>query len=113
MVCQFLINEPPLQVLPTLAQIIGLNEAIVVQKLHFRLNPRFNKNLFEGRYWVSNTYEQWQRQFSFWSQRTVRRTIMNLEKSGILASRPLVSSTTQRKSYTINYERLNQIVFAH
>ena len=61
-----LINEPPLQVLPSLAQKIGLNEAIIVQQVHYWLNPKFNKNYFEGRNWVWNTYEQWQQQFPFW-----------------------------------------------
>lgn len=42
---QLLINEPPLQVLPTLAKTIGLNEAIVLQQVHYWLNPKFNTDL--------------------------------------------------------------------
>ncbi|MCP6757123.1 replication protein RepO, partial [Klebsiella pneumoniae] len=58
-----LINEPPLQVLPSLAKAIGLNEALILQQIHYWLNPKHNQNLFKGRYWVYNTYEQWQAQF--------------------------------------------------
>ena len=58
-----LISEPPLQVLPSLAKKIGLNEAIVLQQLHYWLDPKRNKNLHENLHWVYNTYEQWQKQF--------------------------------------------------
>jgi len=111
MASQLLINEPPLQVLPTLAHKIGLNEAIVLQQVHYWLNPQFNKNLFEGRYWVRNTYEKWQKQFPFLSERTLRRTIMSLEKSGLLISY-MGGHLKQIKFYTIHYERLNELTFA-
>jgi hypothetical protein len=107
-----LIDEPPLQVLPTLAQAIGLNEAIVLQQVHYWLNPRFNKNFFEERYWVRNTYEQWQQQFPFFSERTLRRTIGNLEALGLLVS-CMGGHLKQIKFYTVNYSLLNQTDLAH
>jgi len=111
MYCPLLINEFPLQVLPSLAEAIGLNEAIVLQRVHYRLNKKSNRSFFDQKYWIHNTYEQWRRQFSFWSLRTIRRTIINLEKLGILVSRLIkVCATGQiAKSYTINYGRLNQV----
>ena len=108
MVSPLLINEPPLQVLPTLAVKIGLNEAIILQQVHYWLNPKLNANLFEGRYWVRNTYEQWQQQFPFWGERTIRRAIGNLEERKLLLS--FVTRDFQKiKFYTINYEQLEQI----
>lgn len=62
MVSPLLINEPPLQVLPTLALKLGLNEAIILQQIYYWLNLEFNKNQFDGRLWVYNTYEKWQQQ---------------------------------------------------
>ncbi|MFR5627305.1 MAG: hypothetical protein ACLTK3_04020 [Haemophilus parainfluenzae] len=73
---KLLINEQPLQVLPSLANIIGLNEAIVLQQLHFFL--RISRNKVGGRSWVYNTINDWQSEFSFWSVKTVQRTIENL-----------------------------------
>jgi hypothetical protein len=103
-----LIQEPPLQVLPTLAQKIGLNEAIILQQIHYWLNPKHNKNLFENRLWVWNTYEQWQQQFPFWGERTIRRAILNLEECGILDS--FVTRDFRKiKYYTINYNRLEEV----
>jgi hypothetical protein len=110
MASQLLINEHPLQVLPSLATAIGLNEAIVLQQVHYWLNPRFNKNFFEGQHWVHNTYEKWKQQFPFWSERTVKRTVMSLEEYGLLVSF-ITRDFKKTKYYTIDYDRLNQIKF--
>lgn len=104
-----LINEPPLQILPSLAQKIGLNEAIIVQQVHYWLNPKFNKNYFEGRYWVWNTYEQWQHQFPFWGMNTIRRAIGNLEESRILISF-VTRDFKKLKYYSIDYDLLQNFV---
>lgn len=104
-----LISEPPLQVLPSLAQKIGLNEAIIVQQVHYWLNPKFNKNYFEGRHWVWNTYEQWQQQFPFWGMNTIRRAISNLEESGILISF-VTRDFKKLKYYSIDYDLLNSLL---
>jgi|GEM_PF-1287032 len=105
---QLLINEPPLQVLPTLAKTIGLNEAIVLQQIHYWLHPQVNKNYFGNRYWVYNTYGQWQKQFPFFSERTLRRTVKNLEASKLLVSCK-GGELNQTKFYTINYDFLTGI----
>ena len=106
--CSLLINEPPLQILPTLAQRIGLNEAIILQQVHYWLNPKMNKNLIEGRYWVWNTYEQWQQQFPFWGEKTIRRTIGKLEELGLLETF-MTRDFKRLKYYTISYSVLEKI----
>lgn len=103
-----LIQEPPLQVLPSLAQKIGLNEAIILQQIHYWLNPKHNKNLINGRLWVWNTYEQWKQQFPFWCDRTIRRAISNLEGLGLLDSF-ITKDFRKLKHYSINYTRLEEI----
>ncbi len=108
MTSPLLINEPPLQVLPTLARIIGLNEAIVLQQVHYWLNPDFNTNFFEGKHWVHNTFNQWQKQFFFWSRKTIKRTIASLENSGLLISFITVGFK-KTKYYTLDYDLLGRI----
>lgn len=108
MVSTLLISEPPLQVLPSLAVAIGLNEAIILQQVHYWLNPTFNKNYFEGRFWVYNTYEKWQQQFPFWGEKTIRRVIANLEDSKVLISF-ITRDFKKTKYYTIDYVRLNEL----
>ena len=107
---KLLINEQPLQVLPSLANIIGLNEAIVLQQLHFFL--RISRNKVGGRSWVYNTINDWQAEFSFWSVKTVQRTIENLEKSGLVVSTDKFHKMKMDKTkwYTIDYQKLNEIL---
>lgn len=108
MVSPLLINEPPLQILPTLALKLGLNEAIILQQIHYWLNPKFNKNQFDGRLWVYNTYEQWQQQFPFWGEKTIRRVIANLEEAKVLIS--FVTRDFKKvKYYSIDYDQLEKL----
>jgi hypothetical protein len=110
MTSQLLINESPLQILPTLAQTIGLNEAIVLQQVHYWLNPKFNNNFFENRYWVWNTYDKWKNQFPFWGMNTIRRAVANLEESGLLMS--FVTRDFKKiKYYSLDYDKLDQVFF--
>lgn len=101
---KLLINEQPLQVLPSLAQKIGLNEAIVLQQIHWLLNC--SKHQINGRAWLYNTYEQWQENhFPFWSVETVKRTILSLEKQGLLLSTTSFNrmKVDKTKWYSIDY----------
>jgi hypothetical protein len=107
-----LIKEPPLQVLPTLAKLIGLNEAIVIQQIHYWLeNQNSSGRLWRGKKWVYNTYEEWQESnFPFWSVRTIQRTFLNLEEAGILVSEQLDKKDYDRKKfYRINYDALEAL----
>lgn len=106
---KLLINEQPLQVIPSLAKAIGLNEAIFLQQLHYFL--RISKNHAEGRSWVYNTIKDWQVEFSFWSLKTVQRTIENLELSGLVLSTDKFNKMKMDKTkwYSIDYEKLFEI----
>src|SRR4051794_41087150 len=67
---KLLINEPPLQVLPTLAKLIGLNAAIALQQVHYRLSG-WGELDDAGRPWINCTVAEWQaKDFTFWSERT-------------------------------------------
>lgn len=80
-----LINEPPLQVIPSLAVKIGLNEALVLQQVHYWLQR--STNYRDGYMWVYNSYSNWQADnFPFWSAATVKRAFKSLEKQGLLIS---------------------------
>jgi len=104
-----LIPEPPLQLLPSLAKEIGLNEAIVLQQIHYWLMNKKIGKVENGRKWVRNTVEQWQEDnFPFWSTSTIRRTISSLEEMGIVLSDNLNKAAYDRTLwYSIDYEKLN------
>jgi len=103
---KLLLDEVPLVVLPKLAVTIGLNEAIVLQQLHFWL--RKSKHVIKGRLWIFNTIDQWHEQFPFFSQSTIRRTLANLEKQHKLITTDRFNKKRYDKTkwYTINYKPL-------
>ena len=102
-----LISEPPLQVLPTLAVRVGLKEAIVLQQFHYWLQRSGNNR--DGYKWVYNSYDEWHKQFPFFSKVTLRRTINSLEKQGYLVSGNYNKAGFDKtKWYRIDYQRLNK-----
>ncbi|CRE96427.1 TPA: hypothetical protein ACX4EX_003215 [Yersinia enterocolitica] len=103
-----LIKESPLQVLPSLACVAGLNEAIVLQQIHYWLN--MSQHFYDGRRWVYNSLSGWAEQFPFWSESTLKRAIANLEKQKLVISGNYNRDPRDRtKWYTINYALLNEI----
>lgn len=107
---KLLISESPLQVLPTLALKIGLNEAIMLQQVHYWTSNPMNKNIKKGRVWVYKSYSEWKREFPFWSLRTIQRTILSLEERKILIADTFNRLITDRtKWYTIDYEVLDSL----
>lgn len=101
-----LISEPPLQVLPSLAKIVGLNEAIVLQQFHYWLER--SNNTRDGYKWIYNSYSKWNEQFPFWSNATLRRTINNLEKQGFfITANYNKAGFDKTKWYRIDYERVS------
>lgn len=105
---KLLIHERPLQVLPKLAEKIGLNEAIILQQVHYWLNTSGKK--IDGRNWIYNSYADWEEQFPFWSISTIRRTITSLENQNLLIhgnyNKMKFDNT---KWYTINYDEVNSL----
>src|SRR5690625_4445559 len=103
-----LVDEYPLIVLPTLAKKIGLNEAIILQQIHFWLGKK--RNLKDGKYWIYNTYDEWVAQFPFWSKSTIRRAITSLEKQSLLiVGNYNKAGFDNTKWYTIDYEQLESV----
>ena len=108
---ELLLDSYPLIVLPELAVAVGLNEAIILQQIHYwtETNKKANKNFRDGYYWTYNTYEEWQGQFPFWAKNTIVRTIEKLNKSGLIFTGNYNKSKIDRtKWYRVNYEELNK-----
>lgn len=103
-----LINEPPLQVLPSLATAIGLNEAIILQQIHYLLP--YASTEYDDKKWVFNSIENWLTIFPFFSKNTLIRALEKLESLGLVLSEKLQSKQrNQTKFYTINYQKLNEL----
>lgn len=99
-----LLDEPPLIVLPQLAKLIGLNESIVLQQLHYWLQKSNNNE--DGYTWVYNSYPKWQEQFPFWGIDTIKRVLTRLEKNGLVISGAYNKYAFDKtKWYRIDYDK--------
>ena len=105
---KLLINESPVMIIPSLAVRMGLNEAVVLQQIHYWIIS--SRHIIEGRKWIYNTYKDWQKQLPFWSESTIKRTIRSLEDQGYLLSGNFNQLKIDKtKWYTIDYERLETL----
>ena len=95
----------------SLAAKIGLNEAIVLQRLHYWLERDSVGVSISGERFIYNTYEEWQEtNFPFWSLKTIQRTFRHLEKMGLIVARQAMKRHYDRKKYyQINYEKLEEL----
>lgn len=104
-----LIDEYPLVVLPSLAIDYGLNEAIVIQQIHYwtsRKDP-----MPDGHSWVYNSVREWKKQFPFWSERTIFSILKKLRESEILiAEQKSENLWDQTLYYRLNYEKLRHSI---
>jgi len=111
-VSKLLFDSQPLVVDPELAVAIGLNEAIVLQQIHYwvNLNRKAGKNYRDGYYWTYNSVAAWCKQFPFWGRNTVDRTLASLRKQNLI----IVANYNKMKMdktnwYRVNHEALEQL----
>ncbi|WP_342580964.1 hypothetical protein [Ureibacillus sp. FSL W7-1570] len=88
----------------TLANRLGVDAAIVLQRLHEELLQCQTK--FNGHRWFPHTYEEWRGKFPFWSKDKIVRIILRLEQEGfIISTNELNDDPLNRtKWYRIHYE---------
>lgn len=103
-----------------LATRIGMNEAIVLEQLHYWLGRDDVGVWYQGEKYIYNTYKEWREgkkdengkliqepNFPFWSEKTIQRTFLKLEEMGLVISINLGKSAwDQKKYYRIDYEKL-------
>lgn len=113
---KLLIDEPPLQVLPSLAVAVGLNEALILQQVHYwigqkKQTPDKNRETFRsGEWWVYNSVPEWNEQFKFWGDNTIRRALSSLRQQGLLIAEQLSEDPRDKTLwYRIDYEKLETV----
>lgn len=106
---KYLIDEHPITFHSTLALAIGVNEAILLQKINLWLNCKPHNA--DGRSWIYNTYKSWSEQLPFWSESTIKRIIKNLFDMEILIKGNFNKSKFDKTVwYSIDYDKLDAIV---
>lgn len=105
---KLLINEQPLQVLPTLAGLIGLEESIALQQLHYRQKwieaEQIEGYRVDGVFWVTASYSDWrEKDFPFWNEAKIGRVFRALEALPFIqTAQHEAKSSDHTKSYRIN-----------
>ena len=105
---KLLIQENPIMVQPSLVMKLGLNQAIIIQQVHYWLVT--SPHIKDGKSWIYNTYKDWQQQFPFWSERTIMRAFLSLEQEGyLLTANYNRMKLDKTKWYTIDYDKLAEL----
>jgi len=107
-----LLNSQPLVLDRQLAVVLGLNEALVLQQVHYwiEVNKKNGRNYHEGRYWTYNTIDEWQKEFPFWSNSTIKRIFKRLRDMDLIQVDNFnVYQMDRTLWYTINYRELDKL----
>lgn len=113
---EYLVDEQPLIVLPTLAAKLGLNAAVAIQQIHYwlKINEKARKqetHFFDGKWWCYNTYKQWhENNFKWWSIPTIQRIFYGLKERGLIECREYDGNNTKGNWVTINYDELEKVM---
>ncbi len=106
---RYLIVEDPLVVLPTIARVLDINKAIILQQVQYWLKK--SKHERDGYRWVWNSYREWSEQFTWLTPRAIRHHIKELETLGLLIAGEYNRDTRDKtKWYRIDYAAIDELV---
>lgn len=123
-----LINEYPLQMLPSLAVALngendnggnrnGDRKALFIQQVHYWMQKakqsKGKMGKFEdGRWWIYNSLTEWQQDnFPMWSRSTVERLITELrDTDGVLLCHVEGAGRSAKSWFSIDYDALNALL---
>jgi hypothetical protein len=102
---KLLISEPPLQVIPTLAKLISLNDAIVLQQLHYHsLRSRDDG-------WVQRSIVEWHEEdFGWWSLATVERVWQSLRAKGLIETELVATRSGREQRVRVSHDTLERLL---
>lgn len=100
---------------PVLAKVIGLNEAIILQKLNdlIELNKNDSRYLKEGSIWTNQSVATLcEKYFLYMSLSTVKRAISKLKKLNLIKIKRFYSEEAKNNTnwYSLNYEAIESMI---
>lgn len=107
-----LLDDRPLVIQPKLIELLeDPTEAIILQQIHYWLVK--NINIKDGYSWVYNSIKDWNKQFKWLSEPTLKRKFKSLEDKGLLITGNYNKAKFDRtKWYRIDYDALDEMVHA-
>jgi len=109
---KLLIDETPLQFLPSLAIALGGERpAIALQQLHYMLSTPRMSETHNSRRWVRASYSQWHDEFfPCWSEQIIRRVFTDLRNRGVVIyAQHEITSGDATGYVSIDYEALESL----
>lgn len=105
-----LLDDRPLVIQPKLIELLGdPTEAIILQQIHYWLVK--NINVKDGYSWVYNSIKDWNKQFKWLSEPTLKRKFKSLEDKGLLITGNYNKAKFDRtKWYRIDYDALDEMI---
>ena len=107
-----LLDDRPLVIQPKLIELLGdPTEAIILQQIHYWLLK--NMNIKDDYSWVYNSVKDWNKQFKWLSEPTLKRKFKSLEDKGLLITGNYNKAKFDRtKWYRIDYDALDEMIHA-
>ena len=110
---KYLIRGKPVIFTENLALILGIVDAIILQRLEYwlQIHEKNNNNYIEGKFWNYNSLDQWQRDIPFFSKSSIKRGFLRLRKKGIVVVGKFNKMKIDRTLwYSIDYDKLKEII---
>lgn len=97
---------------PVIVQHLGKSPALFLQQLHYWLTSESSVGVtYKGKRWIYNSIKDWANNIKTISEATIKRSISYLRNKNIIFIESLNPNKAIRTNYyTINYERLNEII---
>ena len=111
--CRYLLEDDRRSFSTIVAIALGERAAMIIQEIHHWVSEHFRakdkRYLYDGAYWIWNSYKQWKKTFPFIPEPSLKKIILGLESRGILVSGEFNKNRGDRtKWYRINYDLLEQ-----
>ena len=106
---RLLVDDAPMLVLPRLAALLGLEQALLLQQIHYWLCTCGHPH--DGRLWIYNSCPEWAAQCPWWSDETIRRHLRALRRAGLLLTANYNRCAADRtRWYSIDYDALEALL---
>jgi hypothetical protein len=97
-----------------LASMVGLDEAIFLQQLHYWMSKYKHdpKHQHDGRVWIYNSASSWNQQFPFWPLDKISRLCRKLEDKKLIISNNSFNKHKYDKTkwYSLNYSAFIKLI---
>lgn len=107
----YLDEEDLLPISVRLAELLGLDEAVVLRQIYYWLGDRRRPPVRDGRRWVCPAHVPFWESLAFRSTKTIQRVLQRLERDGLLHSSTAYNTSPRDRTkwYTVDFTALDAL----